>query len=103
MHSILFHGKTFIIREGETIRTAMLRNGFSPHNGHSRWLNCKGLGTCGTCAVHVDGEASPLNRLERWRLGFPPHNHQPGLRLACQCVLHSDAKVHKGAGFWGQS
>jgi hypothetical protein len=30
-----------------------MKRGISPHNGKSRLINCRGLGTCGTCAVEV--------------------------------------------------
>lgn len=38
---------------GATLRTAMLEAGVTPHNGRATLINCRGLGTCGTCAVEV--------------------------------------------------
>lgn len=35
------------------VRVAMLTSGVSPHNGRAKLINCRGLGTCGTCAVQV--------------------------------------------------
>lgn len=99
--------------DGELLRTAALRRGLvSPHNGKSRLVNCRGLGTCGTCAVEIAQggvgrvvEPSECNARERLRLSFPPHNTErqsPLLRLACQVQVHGDLQVTKRSGFWGQ-
>lgn len=52
---------------------------------------CRGLGTCGTCAVEVVGNVEPQEwgTQERLRLNFPPHNPSSSshLRLACQVNL----------------
>lgn len=79
----------------------LLRNGTSPHNGLARKLNCRGFGTCGTCAVRIDGPVPDPGPVEQWRLGFPPHQKDSGLRLACQVVVKDDLRVTKHEGFWG--
>lgn len=108
--------RTFQIQSGEILRTAMLRRGISPHNGKSRLINCRGLGTCGTCAVEIPPHQSdetdciikPSERTtkENLRLNFPPHGSKeqsPNLRLACQVqVMQGDVTVCKRTGFWGQ-
>jgi len=114
------NNRTFQIQSGEILRTAMLRRGISPHNGKSRLINCRGLGTCGTCAVEItlpnNGNSQdekgciikPRERTtkENLRLNFPPHgskNQSPNLRLACQVqVMRGDVTVRKRTGFWGQ-
>ena len=107
--------------DGELLRTAALRRGLtSPHNGRANWINCRGLGTCGTCAVevtttnHSDNNNNhpspknwlpPPNTMERTRLSLPPGhgaNNADRLRLACQVVVRGDLTVRKYAGFWGQ-
>lgn len=96
--------------EGETLRTAALRRGIvSPHNGRARLINCRGLGSCGTCAVEiVKGHVNPVERnpIEGLRLSLPPHNFRgdesPSLRLACQIQIIEDVSVTKRNGFWGQ-
>lgn len=88
---------------GVNLRDALLGAGRSPHNEGATWLNCRGLGTCGTCAVELVGEVSPPTRLEEARLRFPPHTGGPGrLRLACQVKALGDLQITKRAGFWGQ-
>lgn len=110
------------VMEGEILRSAMLKRGVSPHNGRSRLINCRGLGTCGTCAVEIvcetgrceedsDGGSGCIipperNVKEKLRLNFPPHggsgDQSPKLRLACQVQVFGDIKVSKRSGFWGQ-
>jgi ferredoxin len=100
----------FFAQDGETLRTAALRRGLvSPHNGNARLINCRGLGTCGTCAVEISDctniEPPTRNTREKLRLAFPPHgspDQSPNLRLACQVQIRGDILVTKRAGFWGQ-
>jgi ferredoxin len=72
------------------------------YNGMAATIHCRGMGTCGTCAVRIAGPVSPMTRVEKWRLAFPPHNSQSGLRLACQCKVLGDLQVTKYPGLWGQ-
>jgi ferredoxin len=114
----------FDAMDGETLRTAALRSGVvSPHNGRANLINCRGLGTCGTCAVALFPSAprdksnqqqlsAPVdpkerNAIEQLRLSLPP-GHGPSssarseLRLACQVQVRGDIAVTKHVGFWGQ-
>ncbi|KAG7361362.1 ferredoxin [Nitzschia inconspicua] len=100
----------FYALDGETLRTAALRRGVvSPHNGRAQVINCRGLGTCGTCAVELrKGTVHPVERQikEELRLSLLPHggvNQPESLRLACQIQVHSDLEVIKRSGFWGQN
>mmetsp|Transcript_15468 Transcript_15468/g.31791 ORF Transcript_15468/g.31791 Transcript_15468/m.31791 type:complete len:218 (+) Transcript_15468:198-851(+) len=109
---VLFRGTSVEVRSGQTLRTALLLGGVSPHNGRAKLVNCRGLGTCGTCAVEVlCGEVHPptASRRERARLLFPPHSRSPAnaerLRLACQCTVAvggGAVELAKYDGFWGQ-
>jgi len=99
----------FTAATGETLRSAALRSGvISPHNGRANLINCRGLGTCGTCAVSIAGEIDPSERntVEQVRLSVPPGHGmtsvESDLRLACQVQVRGDLKVTKYAGFWGQ-
>ena len=106
--------KEMQIQRGEILRTAMLRRGVSPHNGRARLINCRGLGTCGTCAVEIEAadntisealEPNTRNTKEKIRLNFPPHgssDQSQNLRLACQIQIFDDVTVRKRTGFWGQ-
>jgi len=99
---------SFHVFDGETLRTAALRrNVASPHNGRANLINCRGIGTCGTCALEVlEGTVDPpkRNRIEQLRFNFPPHNfhNNTKLRLACQIQIKGNVTVCKRTGFWGQ-
>mmetsp|Transcript_15859 Transcript_15859/g.28151 ORF Transcript_15859/g.28151 Transcript_15859/m.28151 type:complete len:207 (-) Transcript_15859:113-733(-) len=105
--NVTCRGVTFQARRGQLLRTALLEAGVSPHNGRSKLINCRGLSTCGTCAVRVEGAVSPpeASTRERLRLNFPPHRPPANqyLRLACQVRLEGDVYVGKMDGFWGSS
>lgn len=96
--------RTIEAQQGELLRTALLRKGATPHNEGARLINCRGLGTCGTCAVEIDGAVEPeaQSEIERLRLSLPPHSGACKLRLACQCTVQGDLLVRKMDGFWGQ-
>lgn len=102
MPTIRFEDQNIECEAGERLRDVLLRAGKTPHNGQARWFNCKGFGTCGTCAVRIDPDASPKTAREQWRLDFPPHDATAGLRLACQVRIQGDLVVTKYQGFWGQ-
>ncbi|MCU0692682.1 MAG: (2Fe-2S)-binding protein [Polyangiaceae bacterium] len=102
MPKVTYQGRTMDCERGEVIRDVLARNGASAHNTLSRAINCHGLGTCGTCAVQVQGEVSPPGLIERLRLMLWPHTPGSGLRLACKARVHDDINVVKHRGFWGQ-
>jgi ferredoxin len=107
MPTVRFRGTEIECSEGAVLRDVLLDAGVSPHNGSADALNCRGHGTCGTCAVEVesDSEARPsisdVGAVERGRLVVPPHDPGSGLRLACQTRVYGDIVVTKHPGFWG--
>jgi ferredoxin len=103
MLKINFKGREIPCKQGDNLRKVLRQANLTPHNSEANWLNCKGMGTCGTCAIRVDGKVSPITAVEKWRLNFPPHKMENGLRLACQCTVLSDLKIEKYEGFWGQN
>lgn len=89
--------------QGMNLRQA-LKNHFSLlYNKPAKTIHCRGFGTCGTCAIFVEGPTSEPTRIEKWRLNFPPHNNSllSGLRLACQTSVLGDVKIQKWNGLWG--
>lgn len=103
MPTVRFRGEEIPCEEGALLRDVLLDAGLSVHNG-PRTVSCHGFGTCGTCAVRVDGPVEPAapEGREAWRLDFPPHDAGDGRRLACQVRVHGDVTVEKDGGFWGQ-
>lgn len=90
------------LRPDESLRDTLIKAGRAPHNS-SRFASCQGFGTCGTCAVQIVGKVEPEapGAIEAWRLGFPPHTHDSGLRLACQVKPLGDLSITKHEGYWG--
>jgi len=107
--TVEFRGRSVDCERGAVLREVLLAAGESPHNGRADALNCRGNGTCGTCAVRLrapeggDPPVSARTRVERARLRVPPHDPDAGLRLACQVRVEGDLVVEKGDGFWGES
>jgi ferredoxin len=100
--TVHFRGREIACERGDVLRDVLRAAGESPHNGQSSWFNCHGLGSCGTCAVAVEGPVTYRNRRERLRLKIPPHDPDANLRLACQTLVLGDITVEKHRGFWGQ-
>lgn len=102
MAKVQVRGKTFTCQPGANLRQVLLANGIDLYNGKANLINCCGLGTCGTCAVLVEGQVSEPNWRDTGRRSLPPHSPTGNLRLACQTKVLGDVKVTKFDGFWGQ-
>ena len=102
MPTIKFQGKTINCETGANLRQVLIANQLNLHNGNSQYINCRGLGTCGTCAVEIIGKVSEANWKDKTRRSLPPHDPDKNRRLACQTKVLGDLKVIKYDGFWGQ-
>lgn len=102
MPKVSAQGTTFQCEQGANLRKVLLANGVELYNGQSTVINCRGIGTCGTCAVQIEGAVSAANWKDRTRRSLPPHNPDRDLRLACQTQVLGDIQVTKYDGFWGQ-
>jgi len=102
MPTVYYEGEAIECEEGDVLRDVIEEAGLSVYNGRAETLNCRGTGSCGTCAVKVDGEVSEPGRKERLRLWAPPHHPTHDVRLACQTRVEGDVEVEKGRGLWGQ-
>jgi ferredoxin len=120
MPIVLAAGRAIDCAPGAKLREVLLKAGIDLHAGPAKVVNCRGIGSCGTCAVAIEGPVSEPNWRETARLRFPPHSAigpaigplagilgpQPssqGLRLACQVRVLGDISVTKYDGFWGQN
>lgn len=102
MPTIKAQGTTFECELGTNLRQAMLDNGATVYNGGANTINCHGFGTCGTCAVQIEGAVSEMGWQEKTRLSLPPHSLEKNRRLSCQVKVLGDLTVTKHQGFWGQ-
>jgi ferredoxin len=103
MPKVAAQGKMIDCSVGANLRQVLLQQGVELHNGRSTLINCRGIGTCGTCAVQIEGAVSDPNWRDTTRRGLPPHSLMQNRRLACQTQVLGDLKITKFAGFWGQS
>lgn len=102
MPKVTAQGKTFECLQGANLRQVLLENGIDLYNGQAKLINCHGIGTCGTCAIEVQGEVSEANWRDKARRSLPPHSLAKNRRLACQTQVLGDVRVTKFDGFWGQ-
>jgi ferredoxin len=65
MATITYQGQTVTCPVGANLRQVLLQNQRTVHNGGAQLINCRGLGTCGTCAVQIVGPVAEAN----WRDG----------------------------------
>ncbi|NEP48719.1 MAG: (2Fe-2S)-binding protein [Moorea sp. SIO3C2] len=102
MPKVTAQGKSFECDQGSNLRKVLLDHGVALYNGNAKLINCRGLGSCGTCAVEIDGEVSEANWKDKARRSLPPHSPTANRRLACQTKVLGDVCVTKYDGFWGQ-
>ena len=110
MPKIIAQGKTIECESGANLRQILLKHGIELYNSNAKIINCRGIGSCGTCAVAIqaagkDADAGVVNEAnwrDRTRRSLPPHHASRDLRLACQTLVFGDINVTKFDGFWGQ-
>ena len=111
MPTITAQGKTFQCKTGANLRQVLMENGVDLYSSKANYVNCMGIGTCGTCAVEIksakstgtdlNGAVSEVNWRDMARRSLPPHDPSKPLRLACQTKVLDDIRVTKYNGFWG--
>lgn len=102
MPTVKFQGKTIDCELGANLRQVLLAHQLALYNGNAKYINCRGIGSCGTCAVEINGDVSEANWQDRTRRSLPPHSLAQNRRLACQTKVLGDLEVIKYDGFWGQ-
>jgi ferredoxin len=100
--TVRFAGQSIECLAGANLRMILLRARLPLYHNVAKALHCRGFGTCGTCAVRVEGPVSGPTDAELRRMSFPPHNRASGLRLACQISVLGDVDVTKFEGLFGQ-
>ncbi len=102
MPTVHFEGRAVECLPGSNLRMVLLRARLPLYNSVAAALNCRGNAVCGTCAVRVEGEASPPTPAEQRRLSHFPHRPDAGLRLACQVSVLGELRVTKPPGVFGR-
>jgi ferredoxin len=108
--------KEIEVKSGTNLREAAREAGVSVYEGLTRYLNCFGLGLCGTCRVLVKSGRDNLSvptRRECLNLTMHPVTmfarigHEEETRLSCQTVVNGDCTIEttpafnwSGENFW---
>ncbi len=115
--------KEIEVPQGANLRSEAIKAGINLHQGVNgigasvnKFLNCHGLGQCGTCRVNIVQGAencSPMGMLEKLRFKCPLPTpltpggidplpclafvgHEETMRLACQTKVLGDIEVETG-------
>ena len=104
------------VESGANLRQAALKAGVTVYPAVHRYLNCRGLGLCGTCRVLVKKgveNLSPKTLVERANIGAHPLTmlaaigHENEIRLSCQASVNGDCTIETkppfnltGENFW---
>ncbi|GAP97992.1 2Fe-2S iron-sulfur cluster-binding protein [Leptolyngbya sp. NIES-2104] len=103
MPTVKVYGQSYTCEPGKNLREFLLSQQVELYNGKASLINCHGHGTCGTCAVAIQGAVSEPTSIEKFRMNVPPHKGlDSGRRLACQVKVLGDIEVTKYSGFWGE-
>lgn len=104
--------KDIEVAPGSNLRLELRKAGIPVYSGLSRFLNCHGLGLCGTCKVLVkqgmDNLSAKTGR-ERFKLAtmVSAIGHEDEMRLSCQVQVNGDCTIETtpalnlyGENFW---
>ena len=108
--------KEIEVAAGSNLRLEARKAGIELYRGIDRYVNCRGLGLCGTCRVLVKKgmeNLSPRTLMERINLNTHPLTmlaaigHEDELRLSCQVTVNGDCTIEthpsinwSGENFW---
>lgn len=114
--TIVNEKKEIEVPAGGNLRQEARKAGVEIYNGIEKYLNCRGLGVCGTCKVIVKSgmeNLSPKGIIEKLNLNFHPMTafasigHEDDMRLACQTNVNGDCSIEvrpefnlSGENFW---
>jgi ferredoxin len=93
---------------GSNLRQEAAKAGISLYKGLDKFLNCRGLGLCGTCRVLVKKGMENLSaKTFKEKLNFNAHplgmmysvGHEEEMRLACQLQVNGECTVETKPAF----
>lgn len=94
MPEITYRGETISCETGAVLRDCLLEHDLTPHTGIATRLNCRGSGTCGTCAIRIT--EGPVREDEQaTRLKISRHDNLEEVRLACQYEVTEDLVIEQ--------
>lgn len=63
MPIVKFQGQTINCEPFANLRKVLLDRKLDLYNGNLKYINCRGIGSCGTCAVEIIGISKLLNTM----------------------------------------
>lgn len=110
--------KEIEVPAGTNLRQALREAGVEVYSSIFKYINCRGLGLCGTCSVLVKQGMENLNRKtlrEKVKFNVDPIGafasigHEDEMRLSCQCRVDGDCEIEvrpafnfSGETFWAK-
>lgn len=103
------------VSAASNLRQDAIKANINLYPGLAKFINCRGLGLCGTCKVLVKKgmeNLSPKTGIERFTLSpirspFSMIGHETEMRLACQVTVNGDCAIAtkpavdmEGENFW---
>lgn len=94
--------KEIEVPTGTNLRTALRDAGVQVYPHIHKYLNCRGLGLCGSCAVMIKKGSEHVSKksvMEKFTFATHPIKslhvigHEDEMRLACQCQVEGDGVV----------
>jgi ferredoxin len=86
-------GRTVYVREGGNLREAAVAQGVQVYYDINKYVNCFGLGHCGTCRFRPDAKAPNALSEPSWQERFTLGDDVGKVRLACQTYVFNDCAV----------
>jgi len=81
--------RSFRIGYGGNLREAALHKGISLYKGMNEYLNCHGMGSCGTCLVEVE----PMDNVNGHTIVEKLHKLSGNKKLGCRTKVFGDITV----------
>jgi ferredoxin len=100
------------VQPGANLRQEAAKAGVEIYRSLDRYVNCRGLGMCGTCSILVKKGAEalgPKTLIEKLTLArsFASIGNENEIRLACQTKINGDCSIETkppmnwyGENFW---
>lgn len=84
-------GKTETIKigYGGNLREAVQARGVNLYKGMNEHLNCRGMGSCGTCLIEV----SPLENVDGHTIIEKLHKIEGNQKLSCRTKVYGDITI----------
>lgn len=94
-HAVTFtnQGRTVYVRDGANLREAAVAQGVQVYYDINKYVNCFGLGHCGTCRFRPDPKAPDAISEPTWQERFTLGEDISKMRLACQAYVFGDCTV----------